>query len=279
MAFRKSGRSMAQDMATSSEEVRLVASQGDIVWRMYSVYNPADHGAWCITSNTFNDKDRIPAAEWAKRVDGELRFLLFETDPAIKRFYDKEKWGVLAGPPEARPKFGKPFPIRPGDRAEMIAVPKGEKTEQSGIKSRITALRKDFEPGKYPGEDTVWFGNIRQTPELVEWYELGSPEPTVTVSRTSTEINTGQTKFGHDPDKVIYNSHVTNPQTKHVPSTAAMPVTTYIPYMGEIIAIIALFKSIASFLNKNSNQERYSYTFITHPTEVIDYEELKNRVE
>lgn len=279
MAFRRSGRSAAQESATNAEESRLIGNESEIVWRMYSRYSPVDHGAWCITGATYDLKGKISETKIAERIDNELRFIKFDTDPDIKRFYNKEEWVILAGPPETRPSFGKPVPLRPGDRAGMMEVPKGEKTAASTIKSRINNLRKDFERGIYPGEDTTWFGNIRQTPGLVEWYEAGAPEPIVSITRNSAQINTGQTRFGHDPENIVFGSHITNPQSRYVPSTAAIPVTTYIPYMGEVIAIIALAKSIAEYLNRGSSRDRYGYTFITHPTEVIDYAELKSRAQ
>jgi len=268
---------MTQEIAESVEDQRVIATNNRIPWVMYSDYDPEQHGAYCIPYNLAASRGDMSEDRWVSRVTDVIKFIKFDTDPLIKRSYDKKNWVVISGVPESRDKYGTPVPARDVDRSLLMKVPKGEKTAATTVKERVAALREDIQKEDYPGEDTVWFGNIRQRPDKLEWYESGSSTATMTVNRQMTTFMTGSTRLTHRAGDTIFKDSRINPQSEHVPSSAATPTQAVIPYIGDILAIVSLVSTISEILNDRDTKRVYNYTFEVHPTEVVDYAELRRR--
>ncbi len=286
---RKSARNLSAEIQATSEETRLVAQANYIYWAIftgkhrgkeYIGFNPDTWSADCVPYNTYMNFKAGKLSRETFEKETNVRNIKIE-GVQIKQYYDPDKWVVRAPSSVTRQNYGVMVPVPQANRSHIGAVPRGGNppTSASGqnlMQQRITALQGSVggqQDVQYPGANDRWDGNVHQDGSSVSAYQDNDNKPMVRISSQSMEINSSSTKTAHKPDQNIHGNLQENFFAQVMPSSAAIPVKNHIPYLGEVVAGVAILTAIMSFFSqaKARGMDFLTTSNVINPTEVIDY--------
>jgi len=294
MARRRGARNPSATTAHEIEDSLNISQSPDIHWVFYSGplgstevatgYRVDLHQGWCIPLSLQRQKGKISESEFLTEVEDQARLIKLRDDGTVKRNYTGDGWWVVAPPPSARPVYGVVIKAQPADRSTIMAVPVQTSTTAGDPLQRLAQLekkRKDDREGKnFVGHDDVWIGTTRiRSDGAVEIFPSDDPKPLLIMDRKQTNVKSEGTKFDHDPEQMSFKSHSVTPNAKDLPSTNTIPVQIFIQSNPEFLMITSLAIAIANYIARSSDKNRdkstSKSTYIEHPTQYIDYEDLR----
>lgn len=288
----KSARNLAAEIQAKAEETRVVSQSNITYWKIfdgkigekeYPGFIPDRWSATCIPYGLWLrlQARHISQEQFNKQAKPkEIRIQNVD----VKRHYDPDKWVIVASVGEARSKYGWAVPVPQTRRRYIGAVPKGgnpptKGSGMSGLTERMERLRGNIgaiPDVNYSGENDTWYGNMLQTRESMAFHRESDAEPMLSLDPQSMQVNVGSTRTAHPPDQNIHGNLQENFLAQYIPSSAAIPVKNHIPYLGEIIAGVALLTAImkAFAQAKEQGNSFIRGTYVVNPTEVIDYQTM-----
>ncbi len=294
MVIRKSGRNHDARLTHAMEDYRLLAEQGDIVWRIYDGpipdtnerspgWIPSLWAASCLPWNVWAALEEMRPVDAAEAIRSNIRYLRVQQNN-IKLKPTPDSHAIMAPPPEARPSSGRLVLAPRAERKMLGAVKKGEvrKEPETSMAARVRNVKSDLKNRslneiQYSSGGDTWFGNIRELPSGFELYAEDGDDPLLRVAKEALTVNTGSTVFAHEPSGLRFKTKQSNPLAETLPSTSAIPVDPYLPYLGEVMAIVALAKSVMEFFKKAGDESFGDFVSTTDQiTEVIDYQTMQS---
>ena len=290
--MRRMGRTFESRAQNRIDEHRVVAEAGWIKWHIYDGPVGDDENApgwisslWaatCIPYSLYQTLEDIPKDRRIELVRDNIK-LLRVNNTLVKFLPTPETHLIKAPPPDARPTEGileeMPVPQRQskGSVKKGVSETKPATTMAEKVRNVKSQLKgKSLQEILYPQQGDMWFGNIRQGKSEVEVYTETDSNPLLSIQRDALSVNTEQTHFAHDPNAMKYRTKEGNPLIEVLPSTSGVPVDTYIPYVGEIVAIISIVKAIADFFKKYGDTSYTDFVSRTDTiTEVVDYQTMR----
>ncbi|RKX65272.1 MAG: hypothetical protein DRP42_05035 [Tenericutes bacterium] len=274
------------------EEARLVAGQGSIKWRIYTGPVSATENspgwvasmwaAYCIPWDLWATLDDLTPAERISKVRQVLRILRV-SDTRIRFKPTPETHCVMAPPPEQRPRDGWLEEVPLAERQYKGSVKRGETQGEPAttVAATVRNLRKNLKQKTltelyYPMPGDTWYGNIRQSRDQTEFYDETTDDPVMALSKDAVAINAARTIYQHEPHDLKFRTKQSNPLAESLPSTSAIPVDSYIPYLGEVVALMSVAKAISEFFRKQNKKSEGSFVSSTDRiTEVVDYQTMR----